>query len=100
VKLQQLEAVDRDALVLSDGALARDHIGDRVRHFARLRAAHRALSPSSADPFGEADPALIGSIRDCLRSLKEQVDRANDEVAVSRAVLQQLDDTLDAIRRD
>jgi hypothetical protein len=88
-----------DASVLRDAPLAREHVGDRVRHFARLRAAHRALSPSSADPLAEADPALIGSIRDCLRTLKEQTDRPDAEVAVSRAMLQQLEETLDAYQK-
>jgi hypothetical protein len=88
-----------DPETLRDAALARDHVEDRVRHFARLRAAHRALLPSSADPQSGADPALIGSIRDCLRTLKEQIDRPDAEVAVSRAMLQQLDESLDAYQK-
>src|SRR5262245_20699059 len=88
-----------DPEVVRDAALARDHVGDRVRHFARLRAAHRALTPSSADPRGEVDAGLIDSIRECLRDLKEQVDRPDREIAVSRAALQRLDEAIDAYQK-
>jgi hypothetical protein len=88
-----------DPDVVRDASLARDHIGDRVRHFARLRAAHRALMPSSADPLREVDPALIDATRECLRELKEQVERPDVEVAVPRSQLQRLDETLDAYQK-
>lgn len=99
MKLRDSASIDFDAAAVSDAALARSHVEDRVRHFARLRGAHRALAPSSAEPLGEADPAVIRSIRECLHALKAQVDQPDAEVAVSRAELQELDESLDAYQK-
>ena len=99
MKVRIQEPLDLGAGVLTDAALARDHVEDRVRHFARLRAAHRALTPSSAQPHGEVDGAVVESVRECLRTLRAQVDPSIAAVAVSRAKLQELDEGLDAYQK-
>jgi hypothetical protein len=100
VKVQDAAAIARDALMLTDAKLAREHLDDRVRHFARLRGAHRVLTPSSPDPAGEVDREITRGLLACLSELKARVDVPDDEVAVPRARLQELDEKLDAYQKE
>ena len=81
-------------------SLARSEVVARVRRFAALRAAQRALTPSVRSPESLPTAGPLRAIRDQLRALLEAVESpSGGATAFGEADLPGIDDALDGYAR-
>jgi len=100
VKLKETPKLD--GRVVAEAEVSQESVLTRVRHFAVLRATHRALTPSSSEPPDAGEQAVIRGIRERLGELRARFgeDGSVGEAGAPRPdELQELDGALAGYRR-
>jgi hypothetical protein len=95
VKIHLPEPPKLDDSIESDAPVTGEEVQARVRRFAVLRAAQRALSPSTAEPLDQTEFAVIRGIREHLGALTQRLEAEEPAQATPlRDELQLLDGAL------
>ncbi len=99
MKLRSTASLEPDEREYVEAPVTRECVSERVRRYTRLRAAHRALTPSAPELMEQADRGSLRGIRERLRELTAHFEDGAPEPPPLHDALRAVDDALAGYRR-